>query len=358
MENKTSKYKWPLSIIVVVIIIIVLIVGRGSEEKKIKIGVIAPLKAGATIYGENLVKGIELAQADLGVEGQKYQLIVEDDEGNIAKSASAAQKLINIDGVRVIISVTSGTGNTVQKIAGQYGVTHICDCVDTSIATGTGFIYSVLPQVESESWLKEAKARGIKDVYLITQNHPGANLIREEVMKNASKYGVNIVGDTKIEGTQRDFKTDVVKLKSVKADMYFAIVFPPTLDILAKEMKSQNISNYSSVGLLAITSDLSVFEGNWYTDNYLADVDYMNKFTKQNPSLRFNARTAPHGYDIFNMIVKGQESGNITNYLRDLNEYSGKVGVAKKSGNQNTFSLPVGIWEIKNSTPVQLKQVE
>jgi len=357
MENNKTKYIWLLVLIVVVIIVAVIVTGK-SADKKIKIGVVAPLKAGATIYGQNLVKGIELAKADFGLDGDKYQIIVEDDEGNVAKSASAAQKLINVDGVKAIVSVTSGTGNTVQKIADQYGIAHICDCVDTSIATGTGFIYSVLPPVESESWLKEAKIRGIKKAFLITQNQAGANLIREEVMKKASEYGINIVGDIKVEGTQRDFKTDVAKLKSTPADIYFAIVFPPTLDILAKEMKSQNILNYSSVGLMAITSDLSVFEGRWYTDNYLSDSDYINRFTKINPSLRFNARTAPHGYDIFNLIVKGNESGDIVKYLADLSQYNGKVGLAKKTTNQNIFSLPVGIWEVKQGIPTQIKQAE
>jgi ABC-type branched-subunit amino acid transport system substrate-binding protein len=325
-----------------------------SKEKTFKIGVVAPLTAGATVYGENLVKGIELAKADLGIKGNDYQIIVEDDGGNTAKSASAAQKLINIDGVKAIITVTSGTGNAVQKIASQYGIAHICDCVDTSIATSTGFIYSVLPQEESKAWLREAQVKGIKTVYLITQNQPGANLIREEVVKNAPAYGVKIVGDVKVESTQRDFKTDILKIKSTPADMYFTIVFPPTLDILAKEMKDQGVTNFSSVGLLAISADLSLFEGRWYTDNYLADDNYFAKFTAANPTLRFNARTAPHGYDILNLIVKGHEAGDIVGYIKGLQKYSGKVGVAKKT-NQNTFSLPLGIWEIKDGKTVQIK---
>lgn len=349
-----KKIIW-IVVVVLVILIGVSFINKSSETDKevVKIGVVAPLTAGATVYGENLVKGIELAKAELGEEGERYELVIEDDGGNTAKAASAAQKLINVDGVKAIITVTSGTGNTVQKIASQYNVAHVCDCVDTSIATSTGFIYSVLPQVESISWLKEAQSRGIKKVYLITQNHPGANLIRDEVVKNAAAYDIELVGNISIEGTQRDFKTDVVKIKETPADMYFTIVFPPTLDILAKEMKAQGIQNFSSVGLLAITSDLSVFEGKWYTDNYLADDSYIEKFTKANPNLRFNARTAPHGYDIFNLIVKGNESGDIAGYLKRLKEYDGKVGVAKKT-NENTFSLPVGIWEIREGKTVQI----
>ncbi len=356
--NTNKKILW-ISLVIIVIVAGVYGISakkQGPEGKEIvKIGVVAPLKAGATLYGENLVKGIELALADLGEGKGSYQLIVEDDEGNSAKAASAAQKLINIDGVKAIITVTSGTGNTVQKIASQYGIAHICDCVDTSIATSTGFIYSVLPEVESKAWLKEANTRGIKTVYLVTQNHPGANLIKEEVIKNAKAFDIEIVGDAKVESTQRDFKTDVVKIKETPADMYFTIVFPPTLDILAKDMKAQGIKNFSSVGLLAISADLSLFEGQWYTDNFLGDEAYKARFIEVNPTLRFNARTAPHGYDIFNLIVKGNESGDIVSYLKGLNEYSGKVGLAKKAVNQNTFSLPAGVWEVREGKTVQVK---
>lgn len=351
-----TKNKTIIAIVVIALIIIFVIYNRGNG-KQFKIGVIAPLTAGATVYGENLVRGIELAKADLGVKGNDYELIIEDDGGNTAKSASAAQKLINIDGVKAIITVTSGTGNAVQKIASQNNIPHICDCVDTSIATSTGFIYSVLPQEESKAWLKEAQSRGIKTIYLVTQNHPGANLIREEVVKNAESFGIKIVGDVKVESGQKDFKTEVAKIKSVPADMYFTIVFPPTLDILAKEMKIEGVQKFSSVGLLAITSDLSLFEGQWYTDNYLADSSYQSKFSKANPDLRFNVRTAPHGYDIFNMIVKGNESGNIIEYIKNLNEYSGKVGLAKKV-NPNTFSLPLGIWEVREGKIIKIGKAE
>lgn len=342
------------AVVLVIVLIIIFSFAKSNNHKVIKIGVVAPLKAGATVYGDNLVKGIQLAHADLGSKASQYEVIVEDDEGNVGKSASAAQKLINIDGVKAIISVSSGTGNAVQKVASQYGIAHICDCVDISIASSTGFIYSVLPQNESKTWLAEASSRGIKTVYLITQNHPGTNLIREEVIKSAKDYGVTVVGDVKIDGAQRDFKTDVVKIKGTPADVYLTIVFPPTLDILAKEMTIQGITNFSSVGLLAISSDLSVFEGKWYTDNYLADQSYFDRFIKAYPSTRFNARTAPHGYDIFNMIVKGNESGNIVEYIKGLNEYNGMVGRAQKIDNKNIFSLPLSIWQIKDGKVVQI----
>lgn len=339
----------------VVILIVVFSVFSQKDETVIKIGVVAPLKSGATIYGDNLVKGLELAKKDLGDKAANYEIIVEDDEGNVAKSASAAQKLVSIDKVDAIVTVTSGTGNAVDKIAKDAGIPHICDCIVTNIAEGTSFLYTALPQEESRRWLEEAKARNLSKVFPVIQNHPGMNLLGDEIRKQASNFGITIVGEEKIDPATKDFRTEVSKMKLVPADVYMTIVFPPTLDILAKEMMSQKVTNFSSVGVLAITADLSLFEGQWYTDNFLSDVGYQTKFTTAYPNTRFNARTAPHGYDIFNLIVKGHESGNIAEYLKNLNEYDGKVGKAVKAENKNIFSLPIGIWEVREGKTVLVK---
>ncbi len=341
--------------LVVVILIVGFFIFSNRDTDTIKIGVVAPLKSGATIYGDNLVKGLELAKKDLGDRAANYEIIVEDDEGNIAKSASAAQKLINIDKVAAIVTVTSGTGSAVDKIAKDAGIPHICDCVVTTIAGETTFLYSALPQDEAKRWLEEAKNQNLSKAFLIIQNQPGANLLGEEVKNHARDYGITIVGEERIDPANKDFRTEVSKMKLVPADIYMTIVFPPTLDILAREMTLQQITNFSSNGLLAITADLSLFEGQWYTDNFLSDVAYQAQFTKEYPNTRFNARTAPHGYDIFNLIVRGTESGNLAEYLKNLNEYDGKVGKAVKGENKNIFTLPIGIWTVKDGKTVLVK---
>lgn len=338
-----KKIIWIVGLVVLLILLTTYWNQDKQKGERIKIGVVAPLQGGATVYGENLVKGMELAIKDLD---KNIELIVEDDSGNPAKSASAAQKLINIDKVDAIVTITSGTGNAVAPVAEQAGVVHMCDCVDTSIAKNNGYLYSVLPEEEADKWLKEAQSRDIKNVSLIVQNHPGANLIAEEVKKGAEKYGVNLINIETIESSQRDFKTTVSKVKDENADMYFAIVFPPTLEILAREMKNQGISNFSSVGLLAISSDLTIFEDQWYTDNYLSDLGYQKRFEEEYPGTRFNVRSAPHGYDILTMFVKGLETGNLNEYMKNLYSYNGKAGKGIREEGTNIFKLPLAIWKI------------
>jgi ABC-type branched-subunit amino acid transport system substrate-binding protein len=149
--------------ITILVLIIVIIVGsyltsNKSSEKTIKIGIVATLEGPGALFGQSAVKAIELAQADLGSVKYQYEVIVEDDNGNAGKSASAAQKLINIDKVDAIISVSSLAGNAVKPIAEEAGVPHISNSSDLGIAnTKTGFVLSVLPDDEAVRWLEEAK---------------------------------------------------------------------------------------------------------------------------------------------------------------------------------------------------------
>ncbi|MCX6716153.1 MAG: ABC transporter substrate-binding protein, partial [Candidatus Taylorbacteria bacterium] len=291
-----KKSTWIVVAVVVVAIILLVIRNSGNgQAQTIKIGVVAPLTGGASGYGVSLIKGIELAKQDFAVNfpkaNNKYEVIFEDDGTNPAQSASAAQKLVNIDKVSAIITTTSGTGNAVKPIVTAAGIPHICICVDTRLTEGnkTNFIYLALPEIESRAWVDEAVSRGLKKVAIIAQNHPGFNLIIDDP-------------------TTKDFKTVIAKARVTNPDVYLAFAFPPSLDILGTTLKSQGIKNVSGLGTLAISADSGIFEGDWFTDVKLSDLSYKDRFEKVFPDIRFNARTAPEGYDAMNILVSAHES--------------------------------------------------
>jgi len=100
-----------LAIVVVVVLGGLWLMGNKAEspvEKgPIKVGVLLPLTGEAAVYGEPLRNVLGLAADEInmsgGVNGRMLELIVEDAKCSGKDSASAAQKLINVDGVEVII---------------------------------------------------------------------------------------------------------------------------------------------------------------------------------------------------------------------------------------------------------------
>jgi ABC-type branched-subunit amino acid transport system substrate-binding protein len=348
--------------ITILILIVVAIAGfyvisNKPSEKIIKIGIVATLEGPGALFGKSAVKSIELAQKELGSTKNKYQIIVEDDGGNAGKSASAAQKLINIDKVDAIISVSSLAGNAVKPIAEEAGIPHISNSSDLSIAdTKTGFVLSVLPDDEAEAWLKEAKNQNVKTVVILSQNHPGVNLTMEYIVKSASSYGIEIVHQEKFDGQTRDFKTSIAKAKVYNPDLYMLAMFPPLLEIAGKELMDQGQTNISSYAMFGASTDPKMFEGKWYTDTFLKDMNFVARFSQNFPEIRFVARTAPASYDIINLLIKGFESDkDIMTFLNTQAEFSGQSGELKQEKDSHVFRVPVGIWKIENGQSVIVK---
>lgn len=78
-----------------------------TETGPIKIGVIAPMTGDAAAYGEPMANVLRMAVEEVnatgGVDGRLMELIVEDGKCSGASGTSAAQKLVNVDGVKAII---------------------------------------------------------------------------------------------------------------------------------------------------------------------------------------------------------------------------------------------------------------
>ncbi|MDE3257770.1 MAG: ABC transporter substrate-binding protein [Gemmatimonadota bacterium] len=96
----------------------------GGLPAKIAIGVAMPLTGPQDVYGLPALEGFELAQAEINnssiLSGASIEFIVEDTEGTIDAATAAFNKLINEDGVDVILGPGISTvGKEVFPIAQQ-----------------------------------------------------------------------------------------------------------------------------------------------------------------------------------------------------------------------------------------------
>jgi len=322
------------------------------ENESIKIGVIAPLTGGGSIFGNALVNSIKLAQADTKGTKHQYEVVVEDDETNPTKSTSAAQKLTQIDKVKAIITVTSGTGNAVAPIAEAAGVIHICVCSDSKVATGTySFTNLVLPEDEAALWIKAAQTRQIKRVVLFAQIHPGIQAVIDALKAQLPQSGIEIVFEERFTPDTRDFRTALGKSKAAKPDTYFFIAFPPSLDILGKEYRELGFKQpLTSTAAFGITKQPELFEGAWYTDGGLAQLAFRERFEREFPGARFNPRTAPYGYDTFKLLVRAFEQGDVLAAFTTGEPYAGMAGQLTYRSDHRFRSTPM-LWILKHGSP-------
>jgi branched-chain amino acid transport system substrate-binding protein len=97
----------------------------GAQGEPVKIGVIAPLTGGVAVIGKGSTNGIRLRLKELNhqIAGRKVELIVEDDAGDPTTGLTKAQKLVERDGVHVVLGpLLSHVVAAVQDYIGQKGV--------------------------------------------------------------------------------------------------------------------------------------------------------------------------------------------------------------------------------------------
>lgn len=94
-----------------------------ASGKTAKIGVIVPLTGTQAPYGEGIKEGLELAVGEINTSDAKFpvkiELVYEDNSGDVKNSVSAAQKMINIDNVALLISGSSQHSVAVAPVAQQ-----------------------------------------------------------------------------------------------------------------------------------------------------------------------------------------------------------------------------------------------
>ena len=126
--SATAQRRTPLAVIIVVAVVIIAAIiyfatRRASlpgEPDAIKVGVVLPLTGALAQPGTSAPNGLKLAieQFNSQKPARGIQLIVEDSQSNPSSGVSAATKLIELDGVKVIIGdIMSSIAMAIAPIA-------------------------------------------------------------------------------------------------------------------------------------------------------------------------------------------------------------------------------------------------
>lgn len=103
---KTNSRRWQMFSLIVIGLVLMASSVVVAEDP-IKIGVISPLTGPVSSYGQSarngIVMGFDHVNADGGINGRMIEYIVLDDQGDPTESANSARRLIDRDGVSLIV---------------------------------------------------------------------------------------------------------------------------------------------------------------------------------------------------------------------------------------------------------------
>jgi len=227
--SKTAKIVLWIVIVVIIVLIIALSSGGTKESGPIKVGFVAPLTGDAALYGEpgkNVIQiAVDEVNAEGGINGRNIELIIEDGKCNGKDATSAAQKLINVDKVQVILGgFCSSESLAMVPIAEKSKVAVFSYGSSAPTLTGISPYFSrVYPSDASQSEVLAKLAyndKGWKKVAFISEQTDYARGIMDPFIKTFESLGGTVVKE-EYSSDMSDFKTVLSKLKESKPDALF-----------------------------------------------------------------------------------------------------------------------------------------
>jgi len=233
-----------IGIIVVVALAIVLVVTQTKREPgEIKIGVIGPFSGPASMWGEQLRKGIELALNEINTsERGKIHLIYEDSEADPKKAVFALQKLISVDKVQVVIGPLSSTEVlATAPIAERAKVVLLTPTAPHKDITNAGdYIFRTYPSDEKRSIMladytsNELHASRVGIIY---RGDEFGLAVKDEYIQRLKSLGFNessIIAESYEPGTS-DFRTVISKIKKINPQVVLIVGHSKELGFIVKQ---------------------------------------------------------------------------------------------------------------------------
>lgn len=197
--------------------------GVGSQPEMVKIGFVGPLTGDAASVGQDIKNAVEMFfEQNPMWDGKEVEVVYEDGKCNGQDAASAAQKLINTDGVKFIIGGTcSGETLGIAPIAERNKVLLYTPGSSSPEISGVGrFTFRGAPSdAASTDVMRDLMKESFTKVALITQNNDYSQAYRKELQSKLPEAGVEIVVDEAFNSGTTDFKSILQKVKESEAEV-------------------------------------------------------------------------------------------------------------------------------------------
>lgn len=216
----------------------------------VKIGLMVPLTGFAAADGKSALEGAKLAVAQAnakgGVNGEKIDLVVYDDQASPKEAVPAASKLVEKD--KVVGAVSGSYSGSTRAAAGVFQsgkvpyVTAYAIHPDITRAGDFMFRVSAMGEVQGRGGAKLVHELGKKNVVLISVKNDFGQSLAAGFRDGAKKFGLTIAGEHEYSIQDRQFGSLVSKVKSQNADVIYASGYFYTAGPLVSQLRAAGIT--------------------------------------------------------------------------------------------------------------------
>lgn len=358
-------------------------IGASSSSSVIKIGAVYELTGGTASFGTAAANGVKLAAKEInakgGVLGKQIQLVIADNKSEPSESSNAMTKVISQDKVVAVTGfTTSSNAITASAVAEDYKIPFVTAAATNPKVTvdeKTGkvnnntfrvcFIDPFQGTVGSNFVLNDLKLKNA--VILIDNSSDYSKGLAKFFKDNFVKNGGTILGEEAYLQKDQDFKTILVKIKSLNPEVIYVPGYYEEVAKIVKQAREFGITvpfvggdGWDSPKLIEIGTPAAL-NNTFFTNHYSVEdtspasksfVDAYKKEYGQMPDAM-----AVLGYDSLYVLVdaikraNGTEPAKIREALAATKDYPAVTGKTSMNESHDAVKAAV-ILEMKDGKQV------
>lgn len=218
--------------------------GDTTEDAPIALGFIAPLSGDAAAYGETELDAARMAIEEVntqgGVRGRQIEIIPEDGQCEGRPAASAAQKLIGTNEVKIILGgACSAETLAIAPISEAQEVLLFSSfSSNPDIASAGEFIFRNVPT--DDDWAPAAartvRSDGHTRIAMLSEKTDYAMGARSIFAEEIERLGGSLVADELFGSEDADYRTQILKIREASPE---AVFLNPQSDVSAARTARQ-----------------------------------------------------------------------------------------------------------------------
>jgi branched-chain amino acid transport system substrate-binding protein len=302
----------------------------GGGSGAIKIAILAPMSGDVATFGQSTRDGILLAIEEWnekgGIDGKKIEYVVEDSQCAAEAAVSAANKVIDQDGVKFIIGeVCSSASIPVSEIATAKQIFQISPTsTNTAVTVGESgtkptifracFIDPFQGKVAAKFALDNLGAKTA--AVFLDQGNDYVRGLAEVFIAEFEAGGGQVVVKETYTGDDSDFSAIVTKAKDANPDVLYLPDYYSTVNLIAAQAKERGLTAamLGGDGWDSADLDRAALDGGYFT-NHFSDQDtrpIVQEFVSKYAA-KFGAppdALAALAYDAANILFQGMDKAN------------------------------------------------
>ncbi|MDZ4786490.1 MAG: penicillin-binding protein activator [bacterium] len=334
------------------------------QNKTFKIAGILPLTGPAADSAEYIKKGMDLAAEEINAkEPGSIDLIYENSKNEVKLGVSAFQKLAITQKPNAIVISRSSITKAVAPLTKDSKTVLIATSVAIPKVTDSSeYVFRVYPEANGLAGVAAKYAiKQCKSATVIYVNDDFGLSSAEVFQKTFEKEGQKVVSKEPYNPTEKDFRTQLEKIKSLDPSCIWLVGYGPAYSTIIKQIRELNIPSEviadQTLGLpITVQQTGSAAEGIVYVDAPIGK-EFAETYQKRYGNLPTSY--AGYSYDIVKMLDKVRKEKGVSNEdirigLSSIKDFSGAMGKISILPNRDA-SIEFVLMQIKNGKPTIYK---